>query len=116
MSQYIDVAKLDDNQIREHFETAFKAAGEDHDNELRVNEVDVDVVRDINRQPEVAVTVYGLAEVTTQEQFYKADNKSVIKGGDLIKFDIDGKGTAGFRFKGIDRKNSNDYVVTYKVA
>ena len=111
---YIDVTKLDDSKLQDRFDEAFRAISDDRDTDLKINEIDVVVLREANRAVKVQVTVYGLAEVTTQEQFYDAKTKKVITGGEKIEFEVDGRGNAGFTFDSIERKNSNDYVVVYK--
>jgi len=114
MSKYLNVVKLDDNQLHDRFEEAFRAAGDDRDNDLRLNEVDVAVVRDSARNVEIHATVYGLAEVTTPEQFVDTKTGKIIKGGQPIAFDVDGRGSVAFGVDRLERKNSNDYVVVYK--
>ena len=116
MKSTTDISKLDDNQIQEGFEEAFRASGDDRDNDLRLAEVDVLVERTTDRSVLVKAIIYGLAEVTTQEQFFDQETGKVIKGGQQISFDVDGRGQAVFTFVGVDRKNSNDYVVIYKAS
>jgi len=110
----INANKIDNGKLEELFTEAFRAQADDRDNDLRVSDFDVLVTRDANLKAKIDVTIYGLAEVTTQDQFFNPKTKAIVKGAKTIKFDVDGRGEAAFTFDAIDRKNSNDYVVTYK--
>ena len=110
----IDVVKIDDDKLQEKFEEAFRAIADNRDNDLKVSDFDVEVERDSSRNPRVKVTIYGLAEVTTKNQFQNPTTKALIKGGERVDFDVDGRGTAEFVCDGTAEKNSNDYVVYYK--
>jgi len=113
---HVNPSKLDDVKIQDKFEEAFRALADDRDNELKISDFDVNVIRDPNRDVKVQVVVYGLAEVTTQDQFYNPATKAVVKGGKKVEFDVDGRGTVSFVLEKVERKNSNDYVVQYQPA
>jgi len=112
----IDITKIDDDKLQEKFEEAFRAKADDRNYELKISDFEAEVERDPSRNVRMKVTIYGLAEVTTINQFQDPRTKTIVKGGEALAFDIDGRGTAEFIFDGTAEKNSSDYVVYYKTV
>ena len=86
--------------------------------DMRFQEFEVTVRKDVDQSLFVDVQVYGMAGDTTKDDFASEKNGhvQVVKGGGSIVITLDDDTEVKFVYNDIVNLNATDYLVTYSLA
>lgn len=109
------VNKVSNERLEDLIREALMARTLEQDSELRIEEFDIAVRKELGQPITVEIRVYGLAGNTTKDEFVDASGQ-VVKGGGSFNVKLDDDTVAKFVFAEVLNLDATDYQVTYKLA
>ena len=113
------VNKVPNDRLEDLIRAVLLAKMSEADCEMKFDEFDFDIHKDIGQPILVDVHVFGMAGDTTKEEFAiigPKKNVSVIKGGGSFLVTLDDDSEVKFVFHDIINLNATDYLVTYRLV
>ena len=114
------VSRVPNERLEDLFEEAIRSKLTEEDCKLNIQEFDVDIRKELDQSGVfVDMTVYGMANNTTKDDFAKTDKKGnieVVKGGGSFAVKLDDDSVVKFAFSNITNLNATDYLVTYRLV
>lgn len=91
----------------------------EQDCEMRFQEFDLAIRKDVGQPVLVDLNVFGMAGDTTKDDFASTGSDgqvAVVKGGGSFSVTLDDDSVVRFVFQDIVNLNSTDYLVTYRLS
>jgi hypothetical protein len=108
------VNRVSHERMEDLIREAIAAKLNDPECELRIDEFDLAIRKDVGQPVMLDMTVFGMAGNTTKDEFCVAGQ--VVKGGGSIQVTLDDDMTVKFAFKEVVNLNATDYLVTYQLV
>ncbi len=109
------VSRVPNERLEDLFREAIQAKLNDPDCELKIQEFDLAIRKDVDQPVFVDMTVFGMAGDTTKDEFVGSD-KQVVKGAGSVQLTLDDDTVVKLVFHDIVNLNATDYLVTYRLA
>jgi len=113
------VNRVSHERLEDLVREAITAKLNDPDCELRIDEYDLAIRKEVNQPVLLDLTVFGMAGNTTKDEFSKPGDgggSEVVKGGGSISVALDDDTAVKFVFQEIVNLNATDYMVTYRLV
>lgn len=114
------VGRVANERLEDLIKEALTSRMNESDCEMRFQEFEIAVRKEMGQPILLDVTVYGMAGDTTKDEFATVDKEgrpaSVVKGGGSFNITLDDDTVVKFVFHGITNLNATDYLVTYRLA
>lgn len=108
------VNRVSNERMEDKIREAIVEKLNEQDSEIRLQEFELNLRKDVDKPIVLEMTVYGMAGDTTKDTFCQ-DGK-VVKGGGSIQVELDNDTKVKFVFKEVVNLNATDYLVTYQLA
>jgi len=108
------VNKVSHERMEDLIREAIQAKLNDPECDLRLQEFDLAMRKEVGQPVLLDLTVYGMAGDTTKDDFCVGGQ--VVRGGGSIQVTLDDDTTVKFAFKDVVNLNATDYLVTYQLA
>jgi hypothetical protein len=109
------IDRVSNDRLEDLIRDALMARTVEQDSDLRIDEFDISIRKELGQPIAVEIRVYGLAGNTTKDEFVDAGGK-VVKGGGSFSINLDDDTVAKFVFAEVLNLDATDYQVTYKLA
>ena len=111
------VKRLSDDRLETMVSEALEARMAEHECKMAFQQFDVKIRKEIDKPVFVDITVFGMADDTTKDEFQSMKNgkMEVVKGGEGFNLKLDDDSVASFTFAGVLNLNATDYLVTYRL-
>ena len=113
------VIRVDNDRLEDLIRQSILDRLNEPDCELRLQEFDLAVRKDVDQKVFVDMTVFGMAGETTKDSFATLGSDgqlSVIKGGGSFVVKLDDDNMVKLVFNEIVNLNATDYLVIYSLA
>ncbi len=112
------VNRIPNERLEDLIHEAILEKMDEPDCDMRFQEFEVVVRKEVDTSLFVDIQVYGMAGDTTKDDFASSRNGQVqvIKGGGSIVITLDDDTEAKFVFSDLVNLNATDYLVTYRLA
>jgi hypothetical protein len=109
------INKVSNDRLEDLIRDALMVRTVEQDSDLRIEEFDIAVRKELGQPITIEIRVYGSAGNTTKDEFADANGK-VVKGGGSFSIKLDDDTVAKFVFAEVLNLDATDYQVTYKLA
>ena len=112
------VNKVPNERMEDLIHEALVARMDERDCEMKFQEFDVSVRREVGKPIFVDLNVSGMSGDTSKDSFAKIgpNGVEVVKGGGSFSVKLDDDSVVKFVFSEVLNLNSTDYLVTYRLA
>jgi len=113
------VSRVPNERLEDLIHEAVLAKMNEPDCEMRFQEFDVTVRKEVDQTIFIDLQIFGMADDTTKDQFVTGDsikNPVVVKGGGRITVTLDDDSVVRFVYDSIVNLNATDYLVTYRLG